>query len=129
VDQDVAKADRLADRACEYGGADAVLAEQPDRVAVVRRGTPPLGRADVLGNVEACLDSGDERVFDARSQMGSARRLSSAPDSRCSTETSSVMLRSSRRIRASSTTGYLPLAVTAAANSRCDRVIRGNSSK
>jgi hypothetical protein len=39
------------------------------------------------------------------------------------------MLRSSRRILSSSTTGYLALAVTAAANSRCERVIRGSSSK
>jgi len=63
------------------------------------------------------------------SQMGSWRRFSSAPDSRLSTETSSVMLRRSRRIRSSSTMGYLTLAVTAAANSRWARAILGSSSK
>ena len=39
-----AEADRLADRARERGGADAVLTGQPYRVAVVRRRAPPLGR-------------------------------------------------------------------------------------
>ena len=65
MDQDIAEADRLADRARERGGADAVLTEQPYRVAVVRRRAPPLGRADVLGDVQASLDGGDERLLHA----------------------------------------------------------------
>ena len=49
----------------ECGGADAMFAEQSYRIPVVGRRAPPLGRADVLGDVQACLDGGDERVFDA----------------------------------------------------------------
>ena len=41
--QDVPEAHGLADRARERGSADAVLAEQPDCVAIVRRRSPPFG--------------------------------------------------------------------------------------
>jgi hypothetical protein len=67
--------------------------------------------------------------FTPRSQMGSWRRSSLAPASCRRTAVSSAMLRSSRRTRSSSTTGYPRLPVTLAANSRCARVMRGSSSK
>jgi hypothetical protein len=128
MDQDVPEADRLADGASEAWSADAVLAEQPDGVAVVRRRSPPFRCADVLGDVHPSI-AVTNVYLTPRSQMGSSRRLPLAADSRFSTEMSSVMLRSSRRTRSSSTTGYPCLAVTAAANSRWARVIRGSSSE
>ena len=55
------------------------------------------------------------------------RTGSPTENSRFSTATSPVTLRS--RTRPSSTTSYLGLRVTLAANSRWERVIRGSSSK
>src|ERR1700722_20315897 len=65
MNQDIAEAHRLADGPCQRGSKDAVLAEQSDRVAVVGWRSPSLGCADVLGDVHARLDRGDERVLDA----------------------------------------------------------------
>lgn len=64
VNQNITESDRLTDRAREGRRADAMVTEQPHRIAVVRRRAPPLGRAEVLSHVQACLDRGDERVLD-----------------------------------------------------------------
>jgi len=42
-----------------------MLAEQSYCVAVIRRRPPPFSPANVLGDVYACLNGGDERVLDS----------------------------------------------------------------
>jgi hypothetical protein len=70
MDEDVPEADGLADGASQAWSADAVLAGQSDGVAVVRRRSPPFHCANVLGDVHAALDRGDERVLDAPEPHG-----------------------------------------------------------
>lgn len=65
MDQDVAEANRLADGAGECGSADTVLAEETDGVTVVCGRSPAFRCADVLGDIGAALDCGDEGVLDA----------------------------------------------------------------
>jgi hypothetical protein len=113
----------------DLGSADAVLAEQPDRVAVVRRRSPSLGRADVLGDVHACLDRGDERVLHAPEPDGI---LAAALIGTCLTpEHGDVVGDTAEQPQDPVPVdhGYLALDVTAAANSRCARAILGSSSK
>jgi hypothetical protein len=82
-----------------------VLAEQPDRVSVVSRRPHPSAAQMCWATSTHASMAVTNVYFTPLSQMGSSRRLSSAVDSRLSTETSSVMLRKSRRTRSVSTTG------------------------
>jgi hypothetical protein len=129
VDQDVAKTDRLADGAGELGSADAVLAEQSDGVAVIGGRPPPLGRADVLGNVHTALDSRDERVFDSPEPHGV--RTAALVGRRLPFQHGDIIGDAAQQTQNTILIdhGYPFLAVTAAANSRWARVIRGSSSK
>ncbi len=75
----VAEPDRLADRTRQFGPEDVVLAEQSRGITIVSRRAPAFRHADVLRNVDACLEGRDERVFHTTQPDGIAptRRVGS----------------------------------------------------
>jgi hypothetical protein len=81
-----------------------------------------VAEADRLADGAGEFGSADSVLAEQLDGVAVVRRrcrlVSPAADSRFSTEVSSVMPRSRRRTRSSSTMCYLRLAVTAAANSR-----------
>ena len=63
VHQNFPEAHRASEPRGQLGREDVVRTDHPHRVGVVPGRPPPLGRADVLRDVNTTLDRGDERVL------------------------------------------------------------------
>jgi hypothetical protein len=102
--QHVSKSDGLPQCVGEIGREYIVRPEQPHRVAIVGRRPPPSDEQMCWATSMQASIAVTNVYFTPRNHIGSARRASSAADSPRRTAKSSVIPRSKRRTRASSTT-------------------------
>ena len=65
MDENVAEADGPRNARGYLRGEYVVLAQNPDCPRIGVRGLPGLRRGNVVGNIDAPLDCGDEEVLDA----------------------------------------------------------------
>jgi len=79
VHEYVAEPNSLAHRDGQLGCEDSVLSAKPDGIAIIGRRSPAFCRADVLRDIDASLNGGNESIFHAAQPDGILTALLAGP--------------------------------------------------